>query len=119
MGVLLHSFNMTGTKGKRARTRDTFSRAFRTKGTIKLSTYMTQYRMGDIVDIAVNGAIHKGMPHRYYQGKTGRIWNVTKRAVGVEIRKQVGGKILNKRFHVRIEHIKKSTSRGAHDTRVR
>lgn len=29
------------------------------------------------------------MPHKYYHGKTGQIWNVTKRAVGVEITKKV------------------------------
>lgn len=29
------------------------------------------------------------MPHKYYHGKTGQIWNVTKRAVGVEISKKV------------------------------
>lgn len=31
----------------------------------------------------------QGMPHKYYHGKTGVVWNVTKRAVGVEINKQV------------------------------
>ena len=34
-----HSF------GYRARTRDMFSRPFRTKGMIKLSTYMTTYKV--------------------------------------------------------------------------
>lgn len=37
-----------------------------------------------------NGAFQKGMPHKFYHGKTGRIFNVTKRAVGVIINKQVG-----------------------------
>ena len=32
----------------------------------------------------------QGMPHKYYHGKTGVVWNVTKRAVGVEVNKQVG-----------------------------
>lgn len=31
------------------------------------------------------------MPHKFYHGKTGCVWNVTKRAVGVELLKQVGG----------------------------
>ena len=39
--------------------------------------------------LKVNGAIHKGMPHKVYHGKTGRIFNVTKRAVGVVVNKQV------------------------------
>lgn len=32
----------------------------------------------------------QGMPHKFYHGKTGRVWNVTKRAIGVELLKQVG-----------------------------
>ena len=39
--------------------------------------------------LKVNGAIHKGMPHKVYHGKTGRIFNVTKHAVGVVVNKQV------------------------------
>lgn len=39
--------------------------------------------------LKVNGAIHKGMPHKVYHGKTGPIFNVTKRAVGVVVNKQV------------------------------
>lgn len=29
------------------------------------------------------------MPHKWYHGKTGTVWNVTKRAIGVEINKRV------------------------------
>ncbi|CAL9758340.1 unnamed protein product [Musa acuminata subsp. burmannicoides] len=28
------------------------------------------------------------MPHKFYHGRTGKFWNVTKRAVGVEVNKQ-------------------------------
>jgi large subunit ribosomal protein L21e len=28
------------------------------------------------------------MPHKFYHGRTGRVWNVTKRAIGVVINKQ-------------------------------
>ena len=35
------------------------------------------------------GTFHKGMPHKFYHGKTGRVFNVTKRAVGVIVNKQV------------------------------
>ena len=48
------------------------------------------------------------MPHKYYHGKTGRVWNVTKRAVGVELLKQVNGRYIRKRLHVRIEHVNPS-----------
>lgn len=52
------------------------------------------------------------MPHKWYQGKTGVVWNVTKRALGVEINKTVGGRIIKKRIHVRIEHVQPSQCRA-------
>jgi len=75
--------------GLRSRTRDLFARPFRKKGYIPLTTYLRTYKIGDYVDVKVNGAVHKGMPHKFYHGRTGRVWNVTKRAIGVEINKQV------------------------------
>ena len=57
-----HSF------GLRARTRHLFARDFRTKGHVQLSNYLKTYKVGDIVDIKANGAVHKGMPHKYYHG---------------------------------------------------
>ncbi|KAI8028134.1 60S ribosomal protein L21-2 [Camellia lanceoleosa] len=94
--------------GLRSRTRDLFSRGFRKKGTINLSTYLRTYHIGEYVDIKVNGAVHKGMPHKFYHGRTGQVWNVTKRAIGVEMNKQVGHRIIRKRIHVRIEHVQPS-----------
>ncbi|CAM8909896.1 unnamed protein product [Rhodiola kirilowii] len=94
--------------GLRSRTRDLFARGFRKKGYIALSTYLKTYKVGEYVDVKVNGAIHKGMPHKFYHGRTGKVWNVTKRAIGVEINKQVGNRIIKKRIHVRIEHVQPS-----------
>ncbi|KAG9457729.1 hypothetical protein H6P81_002237 [Aristolochia fimbriata] len=94
--------------GLRSRTRDLFSRPFRKKGYIPLTTYLRTYRIGEFVDIKVNGAVHKGMPHKFYHGRTGRVWNVTKRAIGVEVNKQVSNRIIRKRIHVRIEHVQPS-----------
>ncbi|KXS10064.1 hypothetical protein M427DRAFT_128179 [Gonapodya prolifera JEL478] len=108
-----HSF------GLRARTRYLFSRDFRTKGPIKLSTYLKTYKVGDVVDIKANGAIHKGMPHKYYQGRTGIIYNVTKSAVGVIVNKRVGNRIIAKRINLRVEHIKHSHSRDDFLRRVK
>ena len=41
------------------------------------------------MDIKVNPAVHKGMPFKFYHGRTGVIWNVTTRALGVELNKTV------------------------------
>ena len=51
------------------------------------------------------------MPHKYYHGKTGRVFDVNKRSVGVIINKTVGNRIIPKRIYVRIEHVKHSSSR--------
>ncbi|XP_034876487.1 60S ribosomal protein L21-like [Mirounga leonina] len=101
---------MTNTKGKRRGTRYIFSRPFRKHGVVPLATYMRIYKKGDIVDIKGMGTVQKGMPHKCYHGKTGRVYNVTQHAVGIVVNKQVKGKILAKRINVRIEHIKHSKS---------
>eukprot|EP01104_Vermistella_antarctica_P018913 TRINITY_DN7185_c1_g1_i1.p1 TRINITY_DN7185_c1_g1~~TRINITY_DN7185_c1_g1_i1.p1 ORF type:complete len:160 (+),score=37.19 TRINITY_DN7185_c1_g1_i1:25-504(+) len=108
-----HSF------GYRARTRHMFSQSFRKKGPVNLSKYMTHYHVGDYVDIKANASIHKGMPHKYYHGKTGIVFNVTPRAIGVEVNKLVGGRILAKRLHVRVEHVTHSTCRSDFLARVK
>lgn len=96
-----------------------FSRPFRKHGVVKLSTYLTTFKRGDYVDIKCNPAIHKGMPFKHYHGRTGIIYNVTKRAVGVRVNKQVNGKVLEKRIHVRVEHVVPSTCRTGHIKRVK
>jgi len=102
---------MTNSKGYRRGTRNLFSRGFRKHGVIPLSTYMKVYRVNDIVSIKGNGAVQKGMPHKSYHGKTGRVYNVTKRALGVIVNQRVRGKILPKRINIRIEHVNHSKCR--------
>ncbi|EJF67371.1 ribosomal protein L21e-domain-containing protein [Dichomitus squalens] len=108
-----HSF------GYRARTRDMFKRGFKEHGPIKLSTYLTNYRIGDIVDIKANAAQQKGMPHKYYHGRTGIIYNVTPNAVGIIINKVVGNRYIEKRVNIRVEHIRHSKCRQEFLDRVK
>lgn len=75
--------------GLRSRTRDLFSKGYRKNGVIPLTDTLRVFKIGDYVDIKVNSAVHAGMPFKWYHGKTGIIWNVTKRALGVEVNKQV------------------------------
>ncbi|KAH8661866.1 60S ribosomal protein L21 [Xylariales sp. PMI_506] len=105
--------------GLRAGTRYAFSRNFREKGMIRLTTYLRQYKVGDIVDIKANGAVQKGMPHKVYHGKTGVIYNVTKSAVGVIIYKKVKHRYIEKRINLRIEHVSLSRSREDFIKRVK
>jgi len=61
-----------------------------------MSTYLINYQVGDIVDIKANAAMQRGMPHKCYHGRTGIVYNVTRRAVGVIIHKIVGNRYLEK-----------------------
>ena len=97
--------------GIRARCRDLLSKGFRKNGVIPMTTYLRVYKVGDYVDVKCDSAVQKGMPYKFYHGRTGRIWNVSKSAVGIEINKQVGNRIIKKRLHVRVEHVVPSRCR--------
>ncbi|CUV06671.1 unnamed protein product [Cryptosporidium hominis] len=97
-----HSF------GKRARTRSKFSKGFRQKGVPMLSRYLRPIKVGDYVDIVVDSSIHKGMPYHFYHGRTGVVYNVAPRALGVIVNKVVGNRQIAKRINVRIEHVRLS-----------
>lgn len=99
---------MVRSNGKRANTRHLFRKAFRKTGAEHTSTYLQVFNIGDFVDIHINSAVLKGMPHKFYQGRTGRVFNISRTSVGVEVSKTVGNRVMMKRFHMRIEHVKKS-----------
>jgi large subunit ribosomal protein L21e len=110
-----------------------------------MSTYLTTYRVGDIVDIKANSAEQKGMPHKCtspifpfqslpplathtlsphllctdYHGKTGIVYNVTPRGVGVICYKIVNGRYMEKRVNLRVEHVKHSKCRQEFLDRVK
>jgi large subunit ribosomal protein L21e len=106
--------------GYRAGTRDLFTKKYRTKGgNAPLTTFMRTFKVGDIVDVVANAAQQKGMPHKYYHGRTGRVWNINKRAIGVEINKVHREKQIVKRIHVRVEHVRPSKSQAGHLARIK
>ena len=106
--------------GYRSGTRDLFSKKFRTKGGNQpLTTFFRRYKVGDIVDVVCDASQQKGMPHKYYHGRTGKVWNVNKRAVGVEINKVHRQRQIVKRIHVRVEHVRPSKCKTGHLLRVK
>lgn len=88
-----------------------FARPFRRHGVEPLSTFLRVFHRGDIVDIKGNGAFQKGMPHKSYHGRTGRVYNVTPHALGVIVNKRVRNRYIPKRINVRVEHVKHSKCR--------
>merc|ERR1712146_648158 len=115
----LPTVNMPKSEGYKCCTRDMFSRPFRQNGMPNLSTYLVNHKQGDYVDIKANSAIQAGMPHKYYHGRTGKVFNVTPHAVGVIVNKVVGGRIIAKRVHVRVEHVVQSRCREEFLNRVK
>jgi large subunit ribosomal protein L21e len=107
-------------------TRYAFARGYKKNGNIRLSVYLQQFRfvslpparnhadasrVGDVVDVVCNGAVQKGMPYKYYHGKTGVVYNVTKSSLGVLLQRAVGNRFIAKRINVRLEHVRMSRSR--------
>jgi len=77
-------------KGYRSKTRALLRKKPREKGKISLSKLLQDYHPGDRVCIRIDSGVHKGMPHRGFQGKIGTIAEKRGRAYIVEI--PMGGK---------------------------
>ena len=64
---------VTRTHGQRQGTRSILKKSKRDKGRVFINRVMHPYEEGDRVAIVLDGAQHKGMPHRRFQGRTGKI----------------------------------------------
>ncbi|KNH09260.1 60S ribosomal protein L21 [Perkinsela sp. CCAP 1560/4] len=110
---------MTRSYGLRHGTRTLFAKKFRRHGEPGIRPYLTSIKMGDYVDVVADPSIRDGMPHKFYHGKTGKVWNVTPRGVGVIINKRVRDRVLRKRICVRIEHVRPSRCQEAFKQRIK
>merc|ERR1711879_323547 len=111
--------NMPHKRGFKHGTRNKYTKPFRTNGAIKMSNYLTKHKIGDYVDVLVDSAIHKGLPHYFYHGRTGRIFNLNKNSAGVVVNKQVRNRIIPKKMNIRIEHLRPSRCRTAFNERIK
>ncbi len=64
---------MRKSKGYRSRTRKLLSKDVRTRGKLGLSELLVSHNPGEKVCIKINPSVHKGMPHKRYQGRVGTI----------------------------------------------
>lgn len=99
---MVHSY------GYKSGTRHMFQKQFRKHGMPTIARKLQTFRVGDYVDVVADPAVRKGMPHKDYHGKTGIVWNVTPRGVGVIVNKKVRVRTLRKRICVRAEHVRPS-----------
>jgi large subunit ribosomal protein L21e len=102
---------MTHSYGYKSKTRHLFAKKFRRHGVPAVSTILTTYKVGQYVDVVADPSVRAGMPHKYYHGRTGIVWNVTPRGVGVIINKPHRNRLLRKRICVRAEHVRPSDCR--------
>jgi large subunit ribosomal protein L21e len=90
-----------GSKGYRNRTRSLLRKEPRERGKIGLSKLLRDYQQGEKVLVKINSTIHKGMPHRRFHGKIGKIIDKKGRAYTVEVSQGDA----TKRITVRPEHL--------------
>ncbi len=102
---MVHSY------GYKAGTRHMFQKKFRCHGNPSPASTLQRLKVGDYVDVVANPSVRKGMPHKIYHGKTGIVWNVTPRGVGVILNKRNRTRIMRKRVCLRFEHVRASECR--------
>lgn len=93
---------MRRSKGYRAKTRRLLKKKPRERGKIGLSRLLHEYKLGEKVEVKLDSSTHKGMPHRRFHGRIGKIVNKRGRAYIVSVTQ---GKII-KEINVRPEHLK-------------
>jgi len=115
--TMVHSY------GYRSGTRNKYSKKVkglehRRAGPTTTTRLLRTFRLGDRVDVIGDSGQQKGLPHKYYHGRTGYVYNVTPRAVGVVVNKyHRNGRIIPKRLAIRTSHVR--PSRCQEDFRAR
>jgi len=60
-------------KGTRSKSRYIMRKKPRTRGVSSITRTLQQFEVGACVSIDIDSAVHKGMPHPRFQGRTGKI----------------------------------------------
>ncbi len=76
----------------------------RKRGLSPSSKLLIDYKVGQRVDVVIDPGVHKGMPHRRYQGRTGVVTGLRGRAVVLD----VGLGNATKKLIIRREHLQPS-----------
>ena len=64
---------MPVSRGPRRKSRSVLTKRVREKGKLGLSRLLAEYEVGDKVIINIDPGIHRGMPHKRFQGKVGTV----------------------------------------------
>jgi len=76
---------MPRSRGPRRKSRSVLTKPVRERGKLGLSRLLTKYEVGEKVVIDIDAAVHKGMPHKRFQGKIGTVVERRGRAYVIEI----------------------------------
>ena len=76
---------MGKSSGVRRKSRAALSKRVREKGRIPLSRLLARYEEGDKVVITIDPGVHKGMPHKRFQGQVANVVGRRGRAYILEI----------------------------------
>lgn len=90
-------------KGLRSKTRKILSKGARRRGLSPITKSLQEFKVGEKVGVFIDPSIHKGMPHRRFQGLTGTIIGTQGKAYLLEVKE--GNKV--KTLIVNAEHLKK------------
>ena len=77
---------MKRSKGQRQGTRQILRRCKSERGRLNIARVMHEYEVGDRVAVVLDGGQQKGMPHRRFNGRSGRISGKQGRAWVVEVK---------------------------------
>ena len=64
---------MGKSSGPRRKSRSVLTKRARERGKLGLSRLLAEYEVGEKVIINIDSGIHKGMPHKRFQGKVGTV----------------------------------------------
>lgn len=73
-------------KGKRSKTRYAFTKSMREKGKPTVNKRLQKFKIGDYVHIHIDSSIHVGMPHRRFNGKTGKVVAIQGKSYVLEVK---------------------------------
>ncbi|MDH5362829.1 MAG: 50S ribosomal protein L21e [Aigarchaeota archaeon] len=93
---------MPSSKGYRRHSRKLLTKRAGSRSAPRPDTRLRRYSLGERVVVNIEPGTHKGMPHRRYQGKVGKIAERRGRSYVVEIK--VGSMI--KKIIARPQHLK-------------
>ncbi len=78
--------NMAKSHGERRKTRYKLKKSSRKRGLSAISKAIAEFETGDMVHIAIDPSVHKGMPNPKFHGRTGKVVSQRGRAYILSVR---------------------------------